>query len=158
MRFSCTVSHGKTEPCCEITMPFGLGPSSTAPSTRALPSSGRSKPAMMFMSVDLPHPEGPTMATNSPSATEKLTPSITWSLPFGEGKLFFRFSTTILLPDIAPPHRLEPLEEAHDPVEHEADHADDDHAGDHEIVAVAGVARIHDEVAEPRVQRDHLRG
>ncbi len=29
---------------------------------------------MMFMSVDLPEPEGPTMATNSPSSTRRLTP------------------------------------------------------------------------------------
>ena len=29
---------------------------------------------MMFMSVDLPEPEGPMMATNSPSFTLRLTP------------------------------------------------------------------------------------
>ena len=31
-------------------------------------------------------------------------------------------------------------------------------AGDDQVVAVAGVARIHDQVAEAGVQRDHLRG
>ncbi len=35
------------------------------------------KPAIMFMSVDLPQPDGPTMAMNSPSRTVKLTSSTT---------------------------------------------------------------------------------
>ena len=47
---------------------------------------------------------------------------------------------------------------AHDTVERQADQADDDHARDHEIVAITGVARVHDHVAEPRAQRDHFRG
>ena len=37
-----------------------------------------------------------------------------------------------------------------------ADGADDDHAGDHQVVAVAGIARIHDEVPQARAQRDHF--
>ena len=41
----------------------------------------------MFIKVDLPQPEGPTMATNSPSATLKLTSSITGRLPLPEAKL-----------------------------------------------------------------------
>src|SRR5204863_9474547 len=157
IRFCRTVSQGKTEPCCEMTMPLGLGPSNAAPSTSALPLSGRSNPAMMFRSVDLPQPDGPTIATNSPSATEKLTPSTTASATPSETKLFLRSSTTILLADIAPPHGLEPFEQAHRAIEHQPDDADDDHAGDHEVVAVAGVARVHDHVAETRAQRDHLR-
>src|ERR1043165_7826235 len=140
-----------------MTMPRGLGPFRITPSTLALPSSALAKPAMMFMRVDLPQPEGPTMATNSPSATEKVTPSMTGSLPLGDGKLFFNPSTTIFLADIAPPHGLEPFEQPHGVVEREADHADDDHPGDHQVVAVAGVARVHDEVAQARAQRDHLR-
>ena len=31
------------------------------------------KPAIMLRMVDLPQPEGPTIDTNSPAATEKLT-------------------------------------------------------------------------------------
>jgi hypothetical protein len=42
-----------------MTMPWGLGPARSTPSTRTVPRSGRSKPAMMFISVDLPQPEGP---------------------------------------------------------------------------------------------------
>src|SRR5690349_12335883 len=105
-------------------MPLGLGRVTSTPSTRTIPSSARSSPATMFMSVDLPHPEGPTMATNSLSATEKLTPSTTGSLEPLLAKPLRRFSTTIFLADISPPHGLEPFEHAHRVVEHEPDDAD----------------------------------
>ena len=48
-------------------IPFRLGPMRSTPSILIEPRSGRSKPAMMFSKVDLPQPEGPTIATNSPS-------------------------------------------------------------------------------------------
>ena len=35
---------------------------------------------MMFMAVDLPEPEGPMMATNSPRAMERSTPASAWTL------------------------------------------------------------------------------
>src|SRR2546421_7153938 len=132
MRFCWTVSQGKTEPCCEMTMPFGLGPLRATPPTRTLPSSGCRNPAMMFINVDLPQPEGPTIATNSPSATEKLTPSTTGKAVPLETKLFFRFSTTIFLSDITPPDGLEPFEQAHRAIERAPDQADDEHPGDHQ--------------------------
>src|SRR6476661_4186815 len=52
-----------------------------APPISIVPASGRSRPAMSRNSVLLPDPLGPTMATTSPSATSKLTPSTTsrWS-------------------------------------------------------------------------------
>src|SRR5689334_8629369 len=125
-------------------MPFGLGPSRAPPSTVTLPRSGRSKPAMMFIKVDLPQPDGPTMATNSPSSTSKPTLSITGSAPRLDTKPLLTPSTTIFLADIAPSHGLDALEQARDAVEQQTDHADDDHRGDHQVVAVAGVARIHD--------------
>ena len=37
------------------------------PSTRISPSLGGSSPAIIFSSVVLPHPDGPTTTTNSPS-------------------------------------------------------------------------------------------
>lgn len=40
-----------------------------------LPSVGRSRPAAIRSSVDLPHPDGPTTATKSPSAMSRSTPS-----------------------------------------------------------------------------------
>ncbi len=41
------------------------------------PSVTVSSPAIMRSSVDLPHPEGPTMTMNSPSAIVTSTPWIT---------------------------------------------------------------------------------
>src|ERR1700730_13482618 len=130
MRFCCTVSHGNTEPCWVIRMPFGLGEFLSTPSMRTLPRSGRSKPATTFINVDLPQPEGPTMASVSPSLTEKLTPSTTLSIPESEGKLL-TMSVTTILADIAPPDRPVPFQQSHRPIEHETDHSDDDHASDH---------------------------
>src|SRR5438309_2323395 len=92
-------------------MPFGLGPDCSTPPTRTVPSSARSKPATMFIRVDFPQPDGPTMATNSPSSTLKLTSSITGSALLPEAKLLRMPLTTIALADIAPPQRPEPLEQ-----------------------------------------------
>src|SRR6187549_2317549 len=123
-------------------IPLRLGPLRSAPSIRIAPSSGRSNPAMTLSRVDLPQPEGPTIATNSPSPTAKLTPSTTGSVP----KRLPTASTTILdSADIAPLHRVGPLEQPRRAVEQQADHADDDHARDHQVIAVAGIARIHDQ-------------
>ena len=38
---------------------------------------------MMLSSVDLPHPEGPTMQRNSDAAIEKLTPCTPVTEPLG---------------------------------------------------------------------------
>ena len=43
------------------------------PVMRTTPEVGRSRVPMMWRSVDFPDPEGPTMATNSPASTLKLT-------------------------------------------------------------------------------------
>jgi hypothetical protein len=48
---------------------------------------------------------------------------------------------------------LEPLEAAHHEVKGQADQSDDGHPGDDEIVPLAGVARIVDQVAEPERAR-----
>ncbi len=58
-----------------------------APSMTTVPASGRTKPAIRFISVDFPQPEGPTIATNSPSPTLKLTLSMTASVPCPRRKL-----------------------------------------------------------------------
>ena len=44
-------------------------PSTSSPSSRTRPASSVSSPAMQFSSVDLPTPDSPRMATNSPGAT-----------------------------------------------------------------------------------------
>src|SRR5471032_914899 len=117
-----------------MTMPLGLGPCRTAPSMRTSPSLACSKPAMIFISVDLPQPDGPTMATNSPSAMSRLTPPTTGSDTLPDTK-FFLIPLTTILASIAPPYRFEAFEQAHGAVEQESDQADDDHAGDDEVVA-----------------------
>ena len=45
------------------------------PATVTEPPVGRSRPPSMWSKVDLPEPDVPTMATNSPSSTLRLTPS-----------------------------------------------------------------------------------
>ncbi len=46
----------------------------STPSTKTQPPVGLSSPAMMPSSVDLPEPEGPTMATISPGVMRRLMP------------------------------------------------------------------------------------
>src|SRR5688572_13101233 len=120
-------------------MPLASGCERAAPSMTTAPASGRMKPAIMFMSVDLPQPEGPTMAMNSPSPTVKLTSSTTGSTPASVLKLFCSARTSILV-RIAPPDPPDAFEHAHETVERQANDSNDDHAGDHEIVAISGVA------------------
>ena len=48
--------------------------STCIPLKRYAPAVGLSSAPMMFMAVDLPEPDAPMMATNSPSSIEKLTP------------------------------------------------------------------------------------
>src|SRR5262245_5293539 len=59
---------------------------------------------------------------------------------------------------ITPPHGFDLFQQPHQTVEQQPDDSDDDHASDHQVIAIAGVARVHDQVAEPRAQRDHLGG
>lgn len=49
-------------------------PSTRSPATSIVPSSTASRPAMTLSSVDLPQPEGPVTATNSPWRTSRSTP------------------------------------------------------------------------------------
>src|SRR4051812_5022055 len=46
------------------------------PSTRTSPASGVTKPAMLRISVVLPHPDGPSSVTSAPGGTESVTESI----------------------------------------------------------------------------------
>ncbi len=54
------------------TMPTdGSGPVTARPSTSTRPRLGGRSPAMTRRSVDLPQPDGPTMATSSPRPTAR---------------------------------------------------------------------------------------
>src|SRR4051794_18984748 len=48
-------------------------PTTGCPATRTVPSEAGSRPETSDKVVDLPHPVGPTMATNSPGATSRVT-------------------------------------------------------------------------------------
>src|ERR1700704_1875600 len=120
-------------------MPLALGSARGTPSIRIEPESGCKNPATMFISVVFPHPDGPTIATNSPSATVRLTCSTTWSAPpFDANPLLMPFNT--ILVRIAPPDRFQAFEQSHQAVQQQSNQPDDDHSCDHQIVSIAGVA------------------
>ena len=69
---SSRLKNWKTMPMCWRRMmasSFSSMPTSDSPATTTSPSSGTSRPAMMLSSVDLPQPDGPITATNSPWRT-----------------------------------------------------------------------------------------
>src|SRR2546426_429455 len=68
---SSTVYQGKRAGSWKTTARLGSGPSTGAPFAHTWPRVGRSKPATMLRSVDLPQPEGPRIAANSLGATAK---------------------------------------------------------------------------------------
>ena len=51
------------------------GPVTTAPSTITSPRVAGLSPVASFMNVDLPQPDGPTMATNSPAPIDSVIDS-----------------------------------------------------------------------------------
>ena len=66
---SITVRQGKVDSSWK-TMPTDLcGPRTASPATVTPPSSLSSNPPMTLNSVDLPQPDGPITARNSPGAT-----------------------------------------------------------------------------------------
>ena len=80
--FSSAVSTGiklncwNTNPMCSLrqrAMARSLRRRRSSPSTRISPSLGRSMAAMRWSSVDLPEPDGPMRATNSPFRISRLT-------------------------------------------------------------------------------------
>ena len=61
-------------------------PVTSAPFTRIDPEVGVTSPVMMLNRVDLPHPLGPTMETNSPRSACRVSPRSTrvtpWDVPY----------------------------------------------------------------------------
>ena len=51
------------------------GPVTSSPSSWTVPRDGSSRPDTIFMSVDLPQPEGPTIEMNSPVRTDSVMSS-----------------------------------------------------------------------------------
>src|SRR3990170_925500 len=73
------------------------GTSMGCPSAQMVPEVGRSSPAIKLSTVDLPHPDGPTMQRNSPSFTARLMFSKATRVPPGDGKERETFSKMSLL-------------------------------------------------------------
>ena len=95
MMFCSTVSQGKTPYSWKITPRSRPGPAMGRLSSVTRPAVGCTKPAMMFISVVLPQPEGPTMQMKSFSWTLKDTSSTTRSGPWSVGKSTETFSKTM---------------------------------------------------------------
>src|SRR5688572_6548799 len=114
----------------------GPGPLTGRPSSRIWPRSGVSKPASSEMSVVLPDPDRPTIATNSPrSMVRSIWRSTSVRRPGGPNPLA---RPSISRKAISGgPEAL--LDDAHEAVEGEADEADGDDAQDDVLVDEAVV-------------------
>src|SRR5215472_9493603 len=120
---SATVSQGN-EVYFWKTMPRSLlGPFTGSPFTRISPLSGRSWPATIRRSVDLPQPEGPSSTRNSPisrpagekaSSTSRLMSfSASMRSPLGDMKVRLTLLMEILYFLVSMGHRLAMLAGAH---------------------------------------------
>src|SRR6266849_7860433 len=73
MTFSSTVRHGKSTGSWNTIPTLRLGPLTRRPSSSTLPDEDDKRPPRIRSSVVLPQPDGPTIVTNSPSATSSVT-------------------------------------------------------------------------------------
>src|SRR5207244_10799368 len=58
----------------------------------------------------------------------------------------------------APTKKFELLQLPDAGVQAKPDHANQEHPGDHQVVTLAGVARIDNQVSQAGIDRDHFRG
>src|ERR1700689_1566529 len=86
-----TDSHGSSANDWNTSAHSILIPSTWGPRYNTCPEVIGTMPLMMRSKVDLPQPEGPTIATNSPSSTLKLMSLSTSNVPFAWAKLFEMF-------------------------------------------------------------------
>ncbi len=104
----------------------GPGPVIGLPCNRTSPWSGNSRPLIMLINVVFPLPEKPTIATNSPSSTDKLMFSSTTifedPLPY-DLETFFSSKMAILC--FIESHQI--LYSEHDSVEHKTYNANHEH-------------------------------
>ena len=78
VRVGIRLNAWKTKPTFSrrsVVSALSLSPASPVPSTTASPEVGVSRAARQCISVDLPEPDGPMMAVNSPFMRSTLTPS-----------------------------------------------------------------------------------
>eukprot|EP01022_Parablepharisma_sp_SALTPOND_P005414 TRINITY_DN1223_c0_g3_i1.p1 TRINITY_DN1223_c0_g3~~TRINITY_DN1223_c0_g3_i1.p1 ORF type:complete len:1108 (+),score=353.08 TRINITY_DN1223_c0_g3_i1:2794-6117(+) len=183
LREKATLSHTGNQGirlACWNTMPRSApGPVMVRPATLTSPLVGNSKPAIMFSSVDLPQPEGPSRQRNSFFSSFRLTWSMasmsvprlrslkTLTMSFNSMNAMMCFPWSVRAArtgagsalalhggDMLPAqHGVHDL--LQDPVGQEAQQADADHGGDHQVVAQE-VIRIPQRIAETALDRHHL--
>src|SRR5580693_9867351 len=129
---------------------LGPGPVIGMPHIRLSPLVAGSKPAAIRSSVDLPQPEAPIRQMNSPFLTRRLAPrSASIDRPFCEKTLPTFFISRIGIVASAmggTPGQEPPADQHYELVGQEAEHADHDHAADHNFGA-RQLARFHDDGA-----------
>src|SRR5438874_6360529 len=71
------------------------------PSSQYSPVVGLSRQPTTFMKVDLPEPDGPMIATNSPSSISSETPRRAWTIT---SPIVYRLcrSTTLMIAELSP--------------------------------------------------------
>src|SRR6266850_1069578 len=124
----------------------------TRPEHTTMPDDGLRKPENRLSSVVLPHPEGPTTATNSPREISRERSRNTSTV----SKLTEPSSTRNGLSFISPSDTAN-LRESHQyTIDYHADYADDDHSRNQQIHSQT-VARIPDSESQAVAAGDHLR-
>ena len=69
MTLASAVRHGSSVGFWNAMPAMLSGPATSRPLTMTVPAVGGHSPVTTFINVDLPQPEGPTTATNSPLPT-----------------------------------------------------------------------------------------
>src|ERR1700730_8663018 len=123
----------------------------TRPEHSTRPDDGLRKPENRLSSVVLPHPEGPTTATNSPREISRERSRNTSTAP----KLTEPSSTRNGLSFISPSDTTNLREPHQYTIDYHADHADDDHSCDQQIHPQA-VARVPNGESQTVASGDHL--
>src|SRR5438876_237374 len=150
-----TVRHGSSEASWKTTARSGPGFVTAWPSTRMRPAVAAMRPSTTERNVVLPQPDGPTIATNSPSVTFRSTPSSATSRVLVRGWKYSRRMSCasslaiIVAPatesDRRPPELDPPLDPADNfdqdrPNRNDREHADEDFVG---LKAGAGLIDHH---------------
>src|ERR1700743_456422 len=118
---------------------LGPGPEIGMPHIRLSPLVACSKPAAMRSSVDLPQPEAPIRQMNSPLRTRKFAPRSASIEPPPCAYIFPAFFISPMGIDLSAMRRAPGEQTAADPhhelARQEAEEADHDHAGYHDLGA-----------------------
>src|SRR5579859_5661173 len=127
----------------------GASGARSRPSSRSSPPLGSSSPAMMFMSVLLPHPEGPTRTRNSPCG--RLI-EMSRSILFGP-KLFCtltRSSAAMVLPLDRTGHQAADKIFAGQQIHHQRRNGGDESAGEMHVVFLDAGGAVYQVVQRNR--------